>query len=649
MPWAKGPNVCAVEEVMGNHKRYYSECMKYTPRKICEKPTFIRYQCCTGYERADEKAKTCEGASPIEDIWEQCKHLFLREFRKHAKKAGLQPRLTDQGPYTLFAPNNQAFVGLNRDTRRALSSTSSDRTLLLYHLVPNRVYTQDLRNDNALNTMYGDQPDAEKLYVNKYSNGIVTVNCARIVLPNQPATNGIVHVIEKVIKPVAMNQQDKPMTVMELLMDTSREFGEFVTALILASMGNDLRSPGSFTVMAPTDAAFRNAPPKVIKRILNDNDLLKKVLNYHIMEQTICSAAILGPTNLTSREGQKLEFSCDINDQLIINGKPASETDLVGSNGVVHTIDTLLLPNSAKSAKDVLSDIGADTFLRHMQETGMTEVMQSDKEEITYFVPSDEAFSNLTYEQQRRLSVDRDWQIRVMQYHMVPRKVESRQFINHPSLVTASDDTDAKLFISVKKERGFDVSGARVVSRDHQAGSGVIHVIDKVMFPPEGTAVDKLGADARLSMFLELVQLDQERTAPLMPTGGIYTLFAPSTEAFQSLKNTFLEKLFQDANVRRKFLQYHVLPTSFFTSSVEPRLRYRYKTMSGEWVHLAIDEPPKQQGDQEETIDYEGKGTIIMNKDAKIITSNIKATDGVIHVIDKTLISPSLHTLANEV
>ena len=58
------PNVCAVEEVMGSRKRYYSECMTYMPRRICQKQTFIRYHCCTGFEKAEgDDSKGCRAGN----------------------------------------------------------------------------------------------------------------------------------------------------------------------------------------------------------------------------------------------------------------------------------------------------------------------------------------------------------------------------------------------------------------------------------------------------------------------------------------------------------------------------------------------------------------------------------------------------------
>lgn len=71
-----------------------------------------------------------------------------------------------------------------------------------------------------------------------------------------------------------------------------------------------------------------------------------ELLRYHVIERDLCSAAIISPTKITTREGQTLEVSCDVSDRLTINGASASETDILASNGIIHAIDDLLVPDS---------------------------------------------------------------------------------------------------------------------------------------------------------------------------------------------------------------------------------------------------------------------------------------------------------------
>lgn len=74
-----------------------------------------------------------------------------------------------------------------------------------------------------------------------------------------------------------------------------------------------------------------------------------ELLQYHIMDEGICAAAIIGSTKLTTKEGQKIQLSCNARDSLVINGVSATDTDIVGSNGVIHVVDELLVPESGES------------------------------------------------------------------------------------------------------------------------------------------------------------------------------------------------------------------------------------------------------------------------------------------------------------
>ena len=79
--------------------------------------------------------------------------------------------------------------------RSKFGAKSPEKNLLSYHMTEGRYYTQDLLNDMELPTLFARNASIK---VNRYSNGVVTVNCARIIRHNQPATNGILHIIEKV-------------------------------------------------------------------------------------------------------------------------------------------------------------------------------------------------------------------------------------------------------------------------------------------------------------------------------------------------------------------------------------------------------------------------------------------------------------------
>ena len=71
-------------------------------------------------------------------------------------------------------------------------------------------------------------------------------------------------------------------------------------------------------------------------------------MQYHVMGTSYCSAAILGPTSLRTMEGEKVNLSCGADDQLTVNGKSVIDADMVATNGVVHAVDEILIPDSGR-------------------------------------------------------------------------------------------------------------------------------------------------------------------------------------------------------------------------------------------------------------------------------------------------------------
>lgn len=130
------------------------------------------------------------------------------------------------------------------------------------------------------------------------------------------------------------------------LVDTAIAAGDFTTlvnALQEAGLVDTLKGPGPFTVFAPTDAAFARLPAGTVEGLLADKDKLKAVLTYHVVAGAVSSADAAGLTTAKSVQGADLNVtsaggSVKINDATVI------KADIKATNGVVHVIDSVLLP-----------------------------------------------------------------------------------------------------------------------------------------------------------------------------------------------------------------------------------------------------------------------------------------------------------------
>ncbi len=129
------------------------------------------------------------------------------------------------------------------------------------------------------------------------------------------------------------------------IVDTAVSAGDFqtlATALTVAGLVDTLKGPGPFTVFAPTDAAFAKIPAADLKALLADKDALTKVLTYHVVEGKVLASDVIKLDSAMTVEGSTV--SIDTADGVKVNNANVVTTDIVASNGVIHVIDTVLMP-----------------------------------------------------------------------------------------------------------------------------------------------------------------------------------------------------------------------------------------------------------------------------------------------------------------
>ena len=133
------------------------------------------------------------------------------------------------------------------------------------------------------------------------------------------------------------------------IIDTATAEGSFQTLLQLLKelgMSEDLRGYGRFTVFAPTDAAFAALPPDVLAKLSNDRDLMSKILAYHVISAVspLTSAQVSAPVSARTLERSELRI-VKRGGQLYVNDARVTHADIEASNGVIHAIDQVLIPD----------------------------------------------------------------------------------------------------------------------------------------------------------------------------------------------------------------------------------------------------------------------------------------------------------------
>ncbi|HSM14805.1 MAG TPA: fasciclin domain-containing protein [Thermoanaerobaculia bacterium] len=129
------------------------------------------------------------------------------------------------------------------------------------------------------------------------------------------------------------------------IVDTAVAAGSFrtlATALDAAGLVDTLKGEGPFTVFAPTDEAFAKLPEGTVEALLADKEKLTRVLTYHVVPGKVTSAEVVGLSSARTVEGGELRI--DASEGVRINGASVETADVMATNGVIHVIDTVLLP-----------------------------------------------------------------------------------------------------------------------------------------------------------------------------------------------------------------------------------------------------------------------------------------------------------------
>lgn len=131
------------------------------------------------------------------------------------------------------------------------------------------------------------------------------------------------------------------------IVDTAVAAGNFstlVTAVKAAGLVDTLKGEGPFTVFAPTDAAFAKIPADQLNALLADKDQLAAVLTYHVVPGKVMAEQVVGLDNAPTVQGQSVDIKVE-SGKVFVDGAMVSATDIETSNGVIHVIDSVILPN----------------------------------------------------------------------------------------------------------------------------------------------------------------------------------------------------------------------------------------------------------------------------------------------------------------
>jgi uncharacterized surface protein with fasciclin (FAS1) repeats len=253
-------------------------------------------------------------------------------------EADLVSALKGKGPFTVFAPTDEAFSKLPDGTLETLLKPENKKQLaaiLTYHVVPGKVTAKEVVKLSGAKTLNGQRVDI------KVKDGKVTVDNATVVKADIECSNGVIHVIDQVILPADQN-----------LVETAAAAGQFktlLTAATKAGLAGVLANDGPFTVFAPTDDAFAALPEGTVESLLKpeNKQKLADILKYHVVAGRVYSEDALAAGKAKTLSGKKIKISAT-GGVARVNKAKILKTDIDASNGVIHVIGSVLLPPEGK-------------------------------------------------------------------------------------------------------------------------------------------------------------------------------------------------------------------------------------------------------------------------------------------------------------
>ena len=593
-------------------------------------------------------------------------------------QADLVSTLQGDGPFTVFAPTDQAFTDAGID----LSTFDTDEEIavltdiLLYHVyTAGAVYAADVTDGLTVAMANGDDASFT------VTDGTVMIGDATVTTADVVASNGVIHVIDKVLMPPA-----DLVDIAAVAMSTGAH-DSLVAALVKADLVSTMQGVGPYTVFAPTDQAFTDAGID-LDAFTTDEEIatLTNILLYHVYSGAVNAADVTDGLAVQMVNGDYAQFTVS-EGTVMIEDATVTAADVMASNGVIHVIDKVLMPPAPYTGVGIcyntvthmiaagasMEECGAYMYVENYSMNGqeftgcyntvshsLTDTTQAICESymwtppvdiattamstgihtslvaalsaselvatlqgdgpFTVFAPTDQAFADAGIDL-AAFTTDEDIATLtdILLYHVYSGSVNAADVTDGLTVAMVNGD-DASFTVT---DGTVMVGDATVVLADVPASNGVIHVIDKVLMPPADLvdiAAVAMSTGVHDSLVAALVKADLVST---LQGDGPFTVFAPTDQAFT------------DAGI-----DLDAFTTDEEIAALTDILLYHVYTAGAVNAAGVTDGMTVAMGNGDEASFTVTDGTVMIG-DATVTTADVMASNGVIHVIDKVLMPPA--------
>jgi len=568
------------------------------------------------------------------------------------RQAGLEGTLSQAGPYTVFAPTNQ-FVGtfLAR-TARLRNDEALLPKALAYHVVPGALSAADLTDGRVLTTLTGDQLQVS------VREGRTYVNDVLISRADIRATNGYVHLIQGVLLDhFTLEERARVQPNLQRLLAAL-----YATGLLNPDgPGGPLEELASFTIFAPTDAAFAQYA-RLANVIVGETSIQAKILPYHVVPNQVLLAGALAPgQTYETAAGIPLQIRALEEGGLSVDNAPITVTNIRTANGVIHLIgDLLTRPLTVGEQVTIRPDFAP--LERALRRAGLFDASNSSQQAFTVLGPTDAAFAGLPTPAIPLLTgpgtASGDVLTlgqKVLNYHIVPgvycedpaRLTRECTPITNQVVPTRLTDAAVTTVQFGRAPNGRAMANeVRFAVGDIEAVNGVLHGIEAVLTDPLNLL--------DVTLFYGLTTLRAQLAArglsaalaaePADPSARL-TVFAPTDAAFSAIINqrqfgTGTAYTGLPAAKQEAVLRYHVVSGPYC---------FNEATVAGCTLLGTAPTPlPTLQGAPLRVEFSQVGGYVIRDaiKSTPIATADIRATNGVLHLIPSVQAPPDVLSVA---
>jgi len=268
----------------------------------------------------------------------------------------LATTLKSAGPFTVFAPTNDAFSALPAGTVDSLLKPENKAQLvdiLTYHVLPSQVLSTDLKTFQRVKTVEGKHLDVFATKKGVFV-GSDKKNLKQVTGADNLATNGVAHIINGVMLPPA-KLEAKPTVDLVDLASSVPALSTLVAAVVAGDLATTLKSAGPFTVFAPTNDAFSALPAGTVDSLLKPENKaqLVDILTFHVLPSQVLSTDLKVFQVVKTVEGKPLivsnvgKYGVFVGSDLK-NLKQVTGADNLATNGVAHIINGVMLPPAAE-------------------------------------------------------------------------------------------------------------------------------------------------------------------------------------------------------------------------------------------------------------------------------------------------------------